>query len=113
MSDYAYVADNVMEEEIKFSTLISDSESGYEERRSKRANPLRRFILTHSIMTLTEKDAIKNFFIAEKGAYGSFTWTNPNDSVEYTVRFESDTLKIKRQAFNVFTIQVSFMEVRT
>lgn len=111
-ADYTYVADRTVEEEIQFDTLISEFENGYEQRRSLRDDPLRRWKLFYTNRTLAELEEITDFFVSKKGAFTAFTWDNPNDSEQYTVRFLGDKLKFKRVAFNIFSLEVEFMEVR-
>ena len=112
MADFTYVADRVVEEEIQFDTLISEAENGYEQRRYRRQSSLRRFKLYFDNRVGSEMEDVRDFFISKKGAYSDFTWENPNDSTEYTVRFEDDTLKMKRIAFNIYSFQIAFREVR-
>ncbi len=112
MPDFNYAADNVMEEELNYDTLISQFENGFEQRRSRRASPLRKFKLAFKTRTKTEMEAVRDFFKAKKGALTSFSWLNPNDSVEYNVRFEKDSFNFKRIAFNVFDFEAEFIEVR-
>lgn len=113
MADFTYVADKVMEEEIKFDTLVSEFENGYEQRRAKRDTALRAWRLFFTNRTGAELAEVTDFFEEHKGSYESFSWENPNDEEEYTVRFKADTLKVKRVAFNIFSFEVSFVEVRT
>jgi phage-related protein len=112
MADFTLVVDNVLEENIQFDTLVSEAENGYEQRRSRRDTPLRAFNLVFNNRTLVEMQAIRDFFILKKGSCTSFTWVNPNDSVEYTVRFADDALKPKRKMFNLFDLTAKFVEVR-
>jgi phage-related protein len=112
MPDFNYAADNVIEEEINFDTLVSQFENGFEQRRSRRASPLRKFKLTFKTRTKNEMIGVKDFFTAKKGGYQSFTWLNPNDNEEYQVRFEKDSFNFKRIAFNIFDFEAEFIEVR-
>jgi len=112
MADFTYSVDRVVTEEVIFNTLISEFENGYEQRRAKWSSPLRRFKLIARNRTQTEMENIRDFFLNKKGAYSSFTWENPNDSTEYTVRFEKDSLEIKRVAYQIYDISFNFMEVR-
>lgn len=112
MSDFSYSIDRVVEEEIQYQTLISSFESGYEQRRKRWENPLRRFTLEATNRTQSEMENIRNFFTGKYGSYSSFTWTNPNDSTEYTVRFMEDSLKIERVAYQVYELEFKFQEIR-
>ncbi len=112
MPDFNFTADNVLEEEVNFDTLISQYENAFEQRRSKQSSPLRKFKLIFKTRTKSELEDVRDFFIAKKGAYESFTWLNPNDAIEYTVRFEKDNFNFKRIAFNIFDFEAEFIEVR-
>lgn len=112
MADFTYTPDRVVEEEVVFNTLVSRFENGVEQRRSKWANPLRKWKLYFKIRTQTEMEAVRDFFINKKGAYSSFTWTNPNDNVTYTVRFVEDSFKFERQHYQIYNFEVAFQEVR-
>ncbi len=112
MPDFSYVADNVLEEELNFDTLVSQFENGFEQRRGRRGSPLRKFKLSFKTRTKTEMESVRDFFKAKKGALMSFTWLNPNDLEEYNVRFEKDSFDFKRIAFNIFDFEAEFIEVR-
>lgn len=113
MADFNYTCDKVVVETIVHSTLISSFENGYEQRRNKWANPLREFKLKFENRTQAEMEDIRDFFLSKLGAYSSFTWENPNDGEEYTVRFEKDSLEITAIAYQIFSIEVRFVEVRS
>lgn len=112
MSDFSYDIDRVIEEEITHNTLITEYENGYEQRRRKWDSPLRRFKLKAKTRTQTEMENLRDFFTGKSGALTSFTWTNPNDSTEYTVRYEDDSLAIKRVAYQVYDLDFTFLEVK-
>jgi uncharacterized protein (TIGR02217 family) len=111
MADFTYVADKTVEEEIQFDTLISEAENGFEQRRSRRDNAIRKFKLFYTNRTSSEMTEVAEFFEGKKGSLTSFTWENPNDSTTYTVRFADDSFKFKRVAFNIFSFEVSLLEV--
>lgn len=112
MSDFTYDVDRVVEEEIKYNTLVTQFENGYEQRRRKWANPLRMFKLQCKFRTQTEMENLRDFFTGKYGSYTSFTWTNPNDSTEYTVRYDEDSLKIERVAYQIYNASFNFVEVK-
>jgi phage-related protein len=112
MSDLALNPDYVYDEEIQYKTLISQFENGYEQRRGKWANPLRKFTLVYNNRTTTEIGTLKTLFTTKLGALTSFTWTNPNDSVEYTVRFDADSFKFSNKAYGVYDLQFSLTQVK-
>ena len=112
MSDFNYTPDFVIDETIQHKTLISEFETGVEQRQRKWENPLRRWSLRFRHRTLSEMNNIKNFFTGKYGAYSSFTWTNPNDSVEYTVRFSEDSFKFALKSYQIYDFEFDFVEVK-
>ena len=111
MADFGWIPDNTIDSEIEFKTLVSEFENGVEQRRQKRYSDQKRWGLSFANRTKTETDAIRAFFESKKGMAISFTWENPEDSKEYTVRFGQDKLSIKRLAFGVYSFQIIFIEV--
>jgi len=55
---------------------------------------------------------VRDFFKARFGAFMSFTWTNPNDSVEYPVRFVEDSFQFSLKAYGVYDFECEFIEVK-
>ena len=112
MSDFNYNPDFTVDEAVQYKTLISEFENGVEQRRRKWANPLRKWTLRFQHRTLTEMNNIRDFFISKYGARTAFTWTNPNDSVEYTVRFVEDSFKFVLKAYQIYDFEFDFIEVK-
>jgi len=100
-----------MELEEDFSTLVSSFENGVEQRRKKRSKQDKKWSLTFNNRTQAEKNEILTFFRSKYGQYSSFTWTNPEDSTEYDVRFNQDKLTVTRNAFNVYSFNIEFKEI--
>lgn len=111
MSDFTYSVDSVIEEDIGYATRVSSFENGVEQRRSVRSSSIRKFSLNFQNRTQAEMEQIRDFFIAKLGQLTSFTWTNPNDSVEYTVRFSEDSFKHTRDAYDIYNFQCQFVQV--
>ena len=112
MSDYTYTPDFVLEEEIEYKTLTTEFESGVEQRRKKWSSSRRSWRLQYKNRTKTEMENVKNFFVNKSGAYSSFTWENPNDSTEYTVRFVDDSFKFTLKAYQIYDFEVRLIEVK-
>lgn len=110
-SDFTYTPDYVFVETPTFNTLISKFESGVEQRRAKRSAVQRKWTLQFTNKGKTEADAVNTFFQGKKGALTAFTWTNPIDSVEYTVRFVDDSFEMNLIAYQLYSYQFSFIEV--
>ena len=112
MSDFSYLPDFVFEETLEYKTLVSEFESGVEQRRRKWAAPLRKWRLRFSNRTKADMELVRNFFSAKYGAFMAFTWTNPNDGAEYTVRFSDDSFKFTMKAYEVYDFEFDFIEVK-
>ena len=112
MADFTTLPDYVFEEEPKFNTLISKFENGFEQRRSKWSASLRRWRLVYKNRTNADFTTFRDFLLNKKGAFSSFTWDNPNDSVTYNVRYETDTINFRRKDFGIYDFDFVFLEVR-
>lgn len=112
MSEFSYLPDSVIDEAVEYKTLISEFENGAEQRRRKRLNPLAKWTLRFSNRTHPEMTEVRDFFKSKFGAFMAFTWTNPNDSVEYTVRFIEDSFQFSRKAYGVYDFECEFIEVK-
>lgn len=82
MSDeeFAYTIDTPYEEEIQHLTLVSESESGKEQRYQKWQRPKRSFRLRLSARQPVETKSIWRFYNRHKGAFDSFLFKNPNEN---------------------------------
>ena len=100
------------DEEIKFKTLVTEFENGAEQRRSKWGAPLRKFTLSYTNRLAFELAQVRDLFLLKLGAASEFTWTNPNDNVEYSVRFQEDSFKFSNKAYGVYDFDVSLVQAR-
>lgn len=73
-------ADNNLNIEPEFLTLVSESESGREQRRSKWDTPLHSYLLNFKNITAGEFTSLYNFFIDRRGQYEYFLWENKDES---------------------------------
>jgi len=112
MDKFIWIPDNTIETEVQFDTIVSEFDLGYEERINRRDIPLNRFVLYFKNRAQSEILEIRDFFKTQKGKTKAFYWENPDDSVLYTVRFDTDSLKDTRKAFNVYDMSFPFMEAR-
>ena len=73
-----------------YSSIIFESEAGYEKRRLRSRRAKRSINLTYTNVTGLEKTAIENFYNARSGEYESFNFnlSHINDSGTITVRFD-------------------------
>ena len=112
MSDFTFTPDFVVDENVQYKTLVSEFENGTEQRRRKWSTPLRKWSLRFHNRTQSELNAIKSFFISKYGSLRAFTWTNPNDGVEYVVRFVEDSFKFSLKAYHLYDLEFDLIEVR-
>ena len=71
----------IYEEEFGFRTLISQFENGAEQRRSKWGQGRKIFSLKYNVKKREEIDRLWNFYHLCKGAYKSFNFQKPIDSL--------------------------------
>lgn len=109
-STFTEVADATFTSSVNYNTIITDTEYGKERRRNKWANPRRTFTLQFSDATQEVMEYIRDFHL-NVGNFETFSWTNPNDSQTYTVRFVEDNLSINYVGYNLYEIQLNFIEV--
>ena len=112
MSDFSTQPNSAIEEKIGFAIHTVEYETGIEQRRARHADSRRRWKLVYSNRPTSQMETVRDFFIAKKGSLTSFTWTNPNDSVEYDVRFEDQELRITRDRYARWNWEMTFIEVK-
>lgn len=112
MADFTYVPDYVVTETKEYKTVVSKFENGTEQRRAKWKDPIRMFKLQFKNRTQAEMEGIKTFFSGKEGALTPFSWENPIDSVEYTVRFKEDSLSVELVSYQIYNIAFDFVEVK-
>ena len=95
----------------EYKTAISPFDSGKEQRRQKWTNPRRRFHLVYNAIAKATADLIRAEFETCKGAYTSFSWTNPADTTSYTVRFVEDSFKQEFISYNICRLEFDFIQV--
>ena len=112
MADFTLTPDFPVVESVKFNTLVSQFDNGVEQRRSKWASPLREFNLSFSTRTQAEYETLVAFFNAKLGSFESFTFLNPNDNTEYTVRFKEDSIRLSLRHYQIYDFECTLIEVK-
>lgn len=112
MADFTYTPDFAFDEAVHYKTLVSEFENGTEQRRAKWATGRREWTLRFIMRSKVEYDAILLFFTQKFGALTSFTWTNPNDSTDYTVRFKEDSFNVTRENGAYYDFEFQFIQVK-
>lgn len=83
---FSFQIDSPYEEDMRFLTVISESEGGKEQRYQKWLKPRRTFRLQLRARTINpaqanqESDQIWRFYMRHKGAFDSFYFQNPNEN---------------------------------
>lgn len=111
MADFSLAPDYVFVKKTGYDTIVSEFENGAEQRRARRSGSIRSWRLSYRNKTTAELATVQTLFDAKKGALTSFTWTNPTDSVDYTVRFKEDSLEVAQKAYGVFDFDFELVEV--
>ena len=70
-------------------TIRSPKDAGYVQTRARFTRLPRAWHIVYAGVTTTDRDAIRTFEETVVVGANSFSWTNPDDSIAYTVRFLS------------------------
>jgi hypothetical protein len=99
------------DEETLTNIIVEQFENGAEQRRDKWGRTRKRFGINFSPRSKDEIDALRSFFTSRRGPANAFDFISPLDGVDYLVRFEENSLQIKRVAFGIYQAQVTLIEV--
>ena len=111
--DFPY--NRAWEDGIRYDTLITQFESGKEQRRAK-GLPRRIFHLTFEKAASRNDHAeeIYQFFVARKGRFEAFLWDYPKSDgtvEEVKVRFDTDMLSRKVFLDEIYSFGIDLVEV--
>ncbi len=112
MASFPLTPDFVFTQTTEFSTVMSEFENGAEQRRAKWASDFKKFDCRFENRPKTDFTTLQAFFEAREGKYDTFEFTNPEDSVVYTVRFDDDKLEISHKTALVYSFKLKLKEVR-
>lgn len=112
MADFSLAPDFVFHKKTNWDTLVSRFENGVEQRRARWGTAVKEWKLEYKNRPASEVTTVQTLFDNSKGAYSSFTWTNPVDSQEYTVRFKEDSLDVQAKAYGVYDFAFELIEVK-
>ena len=112
---FTWEANRAYQDGIVFNTLISQFESGKEQRRSK-GLPRRTFRLEFEKSKTTSNDAteIWDFFVARKGRFEAFEWDyKKDDGTVETVKVRLNSDALTREVFMniIYRFGLQFIEV--
>ena len=74
----------------RFTTTRNDQECGQRYAYSEKAAALRRWVLTYAAITDAELATLQAFWLARKGSWDSFDYTDPNTTNLLTAHFAQD-----------------------
>lgn len=77
---FSYTLDVPYDESIRFLTVVSEGESGKEQRYQKWLRPKRTFRVKLDARQLAETDSIWRFYTRMKGSFNTFLFQNPNEN---------------------------------
>lgn len=95
-----------------FNTEIISYGGGTEQRIKRWSTARHRFEITFNIILKEDADTLYEFYVLMGGSFQSFTWTNPEDGLDYLVRFASDDLTHEAFSYLVYNIgNITLIEV--
>lgn len=87
---------NIQEAGDGFTVDVVQFEDTTEQRALRTSTPIREFQVTTRPLTVTERAALKTFYYSTvTGSLGRFTWTNPEDGIQYTVKFKDKSFSLR------------------
>lgn len=98
-------------EETITNVLVEEFEDGNEQRRDKWGRTKKRFRIVFKVNTKSEIESIRDYFVSKSGPNTTFSFTNPIDSVAYTVRFVENSFVIERERYQVYNASCELVEV--
>lgn len=112
MADFTLNPDFSFKKKAKYSTIVSEFESGAEQRRSRWGSTLREWHLVFKNRPASDVATVQALFDSKAGVFSSFTWTNPDDGNDYTVRFKDDSFEPDMIAYGVYNFEFDLIEVK-
>lgn len=97
-------------ERTKFNILETQFENGVVQKRNKWNSNQKEFEITFTANTKAEILEIRDYFIAREASENTFTFTDPLESTEYTVRFKDDEFEITRENYGNYNCKVVLIE---
>ncbi len=100
---------NDIDEQEIYRTLVTEMESGAEQRR-KKGEPKRRYTMTFN-RNRVDADEIYDFYKANEGRYGNFTFVHPITEETMTARFDTDIFSRQNAHALIYTFGISVIEI--
>ncbi len=96
-----------------YKTQVSEFEDGTEERVDMWSTAKRAWRLQFKNIDKTTRDAIEALFVEKKGRLTTFHWTCLDDSTQYTVRFNQDSLPFARTHVSRYDVEIELITANT
>jgi hypothetical protein len=97
-------------ETVEYKNIANKQPHGWQYSYNLRANPLRRFDITH-LIDATDLATLETFWATHKGAWATFTFTHPDTGVTYSnCRFGMEALDIEGFEPGIFRVRVVIQE---
>ncbi len=97
-------------EDYEDSTIRSTTEAGYEHTRARYTYDRKIWSISYKYLVTADRTALRAFLVTVRVGVDSFTWTNPDDSTAYTVRFKEPP-KLERMAPGYYALSCSFKQL--
>jgi len=101
----------VQKPSIKFRTLVSESEDGYEQRRSVWPRGKRTFELQYDVLSQSEMQVLWDFYVSCSGSYLDFTFFDHTSNANYTCRFAEDELSFDEFRYRTYNGSLKLVEL--
>lgn len=109
--EFNMVPDQAVQSDTDYGIIITEFETGAEQRRKKRDNPKNEFNLSFTNQSGTKKNIFVDFVNLVSGPLYPFLWENPNDNIKRIVRFKENTSSIKKQTHDLYSFGFNVIEV--
>ena len=97
-------------EQVINPAISSPFENGMVQVRPRFTRSRKRWSISYRALTEAEKNTVKNFYDSVSGGSYYFTWENPMDEVEHTVRFIND-MEITQITNTYYTVSFDLEEL--
>lgn len=103
--------DFVFEVADNYNVLVTEFENWKDQTRLKGDRRRKRFNVKCINRNKTTHDYLTGFFFNRRGSYESFTWNNPVDNTDYTVRLVGGSFNTTYKRYGIFDFEFDLIEV--
>ena len=95
----------------EFLHAVNEMDCGVRYAYSWRTNPLYRFEITYTAISLTEVATLETFFNSMRGRYGEFSFVDPATGDTHShCRFDTDKFAVKYHGVNQCSVALSIVD---